>query len=45
MTMERTCEVERPRARAAGPVVAMSDEAAAAAYEQVGGHTAGWFCG
>jgi ribulose-5-phosphate 4-epimerase/fuculose-1-phosphate aldolase len=44
VTMERTCEVEL-LARAAGPVVAMSDEAARAASGEVGGHLAGWFCG
>jgi ribulose-5-phosphate 4-epimerase/fuculose-1-phosphate aldolase len=44
VTMERTCEVEL-LARAAGPVVAMSDEAARTAHGEVGGHLAGWFCG
>jgi ribulose-5-phosphate 4-epimerase/fuculose-1-phosphate aldolase len=44
VTMERTCEVEL-LARAAGPVVAMSDDAARSAYGEVGGHLAGWFCG
>lgn len=43
VTMERTCEVEL-LARAAGPVVPMSDEAARGASELVGGHAAGWFC-
>lgn len=44
VTMERTCEVEL-LARAAGPVVPMSDDAARSAYGEVGGHLAGWFCG
>jgi ribulose-5-phosphate 4-epimerase/fuculose-1-phosphate aldolase len=44
VTMERTCEVEL-LARAAGPVVAMGADVAAATQEMVGGHAAGWFCG
>jgi ribulose-5-phosphate 4-epimerase/fuculose-1-phosphate aldolase len=43
VTMERTCEVEL-LARAAGTPTPMSDEAAASAYQEVGGHLAGWFC-
>lgn len=43
VTMERTCEVEL-LARAAGPVVEMSQEAAVAAHAETGGHLAGWFC-
>ena len=43
VTMERTCEVEL-LARAAVPVVAMSDEAARLAHAETGNHLAGWFC-
>lgn len=42
VTMERTCEVEL-LARAAGPVVPMSQEAARNAAAEVGSPLAGWF--
>jgi ribulose-5-phosphate 4-epimerase/fuculose-1-phosphate aldolase len=44
VTMERSCEVEL-LARAAGPVLPITDDVARATHDQVGSHLAGWFSG